>query len=85
MIDGATDRSLNENESVYVRCVKNGRLVTRMVSVIEVVHGHADGLVECNDLSFQTFGLSSWREKTVGFYADGALLNLGQEARVELE
>lgn len=56
--------------------------VNRMVSLIEVVHGHADVLVECIDVSFQEFGLPSWREKTVGFCADGASVNLGQEAGV---
>ena len=44
MIDGATDASSTENETVYARCLgTDGRPVNRMVGHEPVEHAHADG------------------------------------------
>jgi len=43
MIDGATDSSVIENETVHCRFVKDGHPVNRLVGHKPVAHGHAQG------------------------------------------
>ena len=78
MIDGATDSSNMENEAVYIRYVRDGEPVNSLVCLSEVSHAHADGIVDCIGTSMVQFGLENWKEKLVGFCADGANVNLGQ-------
>ncbi|KAL8572378.1 hypothetical protein ACOMHN_023147 [Nucella lapillus] len=78
MIDGATDSSVTENEAVYVRYVEDGVPVNHLVSLTEVSYAHADGVLECINSSMVKFGLENWKDKLVGFCADGATVNLGQ-------
>ena len=78
MIDGATDSSNTENEAVYIRYVRDGEPVNSLACLSEVSHAHADGIVDCIGTSMVQFGLENWKEKLVGFCADGANVNLGQ-------
>ena len=82
MIDGATDSSVTENEAVYVRYVEDGVPVNHLISLTEVSYAHADGVLECINSSMEKFGLQKWRDKLVGFCADGASVNLGQVSGV---
>ena len=82
MIDGATDSSVTENEAVYVRYVKEGQPDNLLVSLTEVSHAHADGLVDCINSAIEKFGIENWKVKLVGFCADGASVNLGQTGGV---
>ena len=43
MIDGATDASGKENETVHCRFVKDGQPVNRLVGHKAVAHAHAQG------------------------------------------
>lgn len=43
MIDGATDASSKENETVHCRFLKDGQPVNRLVGHKEVAHAHAQG------------------------------------------
>ena len=57
MIDGATDASSVENETVYVRCLgTDGWPVSRLVGHKPVEHAHADGkfnFFECSMLIYK--------------------------------
>ena len=43
MIDGATDASGKENETVHCRFIKDGQPVNQLVGHKEVAHAHAQG------------------------------------------
>ena len=44
MIDGATDASGKENETVHCRYVKDGQPANRLIGHKAVAHGHAQGI-----------------------------------------
>ncbi|KAJ8321702.1 hypothetical protein KUTeg_000173, partial [Tegillarca granosa] len=74
MIDGATDRSVSENEVVFVRLVEDGTPVNKLVSLCEAeLH-----MLMAIDKSFKSIEFESYRDKIIGFCADGASVNLGQ-------
>ncbi len=70
------------NEAIYVRYLHDGLPVNHLVSVTELSHAHADGVTDCIQSSMSKFGLDDWKQKLVGFYADGANVNMGQKAGV---
>ena len=78
MIDGATDQSVAEKETIYIRLLNQGKPKNHMMSIAAVNHGHSDGLLVCLETLFKDFGLPDWKQKVVGFCADGASVNLGQ-------
>ena len=47
MIDGATDASGKENETVHCRYVKDGQPANRLIGHKAVAHGHAQGIFFC--------------------------------------
>lgn len=47
MIDGATDASGKENETIHCRFVKDGQPVNRLVGHKAVAYGHAQGKFYC--------------------------------------
>ena len=55
MIDSATDSSVSENETVYVRTVLNGKAENKLVEVIAIEHDHAEGII-----SATKSGVSLW-------------------------
>ncbi|XP_033756125.1 uncharacterized protein LOC117338870 [Pecten maximus] len=83
MIDGATDCSVTENELIYVRSLgDNGTPENHYLSMEDIQHAHADGIVECIEKAFSRCGMDDWRDKLIGFGSDGASVNLGGRAGV---
>ncbi|XP_068757400.1 zinc finger protein 862-like [Montipora capricornis] len=82
MIDGATDSSGIENETVHCRFVKDGQPVNRLVGHQPVAHGHAQGVLETVNGAFSDVGISQWKEKLVGMGFDGASVNIGKKGGV---
>lgn len=80
MIDGATDSSVSENEAVYVRTIINGKPENKLVDIVPVEHGHAEGIISATKSALSNVAISenSLRSKVVGFCADGANVNMGQ-------
>ena len=45
LCDGATDKSITEQEIVYIRYVdKSGKLNTKLGDIVDLEHGHAEGV-----------------------------------------
>ncbi|XP_067668254.1 zinc finger protein 862-like [Haliotis asinina] len=80
MIDGATDSSVSENEVIYVRTVLNGKAENKLVEVIAIEHGHAEGVISATKSALSRVGISdeTLTSRIVGFCADGANVNMGQ-------
>lgn len=71
-----------KNEAIYyIRRLEDGKPVNRLVSLSEIKFGHSDGLIQCTEDTFAP-NLPNWKEKLVGFCADGANVNLGQTSGV---
>ncbi|XP_067017850.1 zinc finger protein 862-like [Acropora muricata] len=82
MIDGATDTSGKENETVHCRFIKDGQPVNRLVGHKEVAHAHAQGILDTINGAFGDCGIPRWKDKLVGMGADGASVNLGKKGGV---
>ena len=80
MIDGATDSSVSENEAVYVRTVLNGKAENKLVEVIAIEHGYAEGIISATKSALSKVGISDdeMSSTIVGFCADGTNVNTGQ-------
>ncbi|XP_070537592.1 zinc finger protein 862-like [Ptychodera flava] len=83
LIDGDTDRAMQECEIVYLRHVDktSGKPKVNLIGQKELEHAHAAGVVSaakslCDKID------DNWRAKIVGFGADGASVNLGKNCSV---
>ena len=77
LIDGSTDRSVEEQEIVYVRLMENNRPVNRFFGLIQVPDSSAKGIVQSLEEHFLKRGIDEWKRKVIGFGADGASVNMG--------
>ncbi|XP_077863556.1 E3 SUMO-protein ligase KIAA1586-like [Saccoglossus kowalevskii] len=82
MCDGATDSSIKENESIIVRYLDDGKPVNKLIGLVELEHAHADGIVAAIDKVFGSVGFEDYRNKLIGFCADGASVNMGETGGV---
>lgn len=78
LVDGSTDCSVIEKELIFVRFVKyDGKITTRLLSLKEVSHANADGLLDVLITSLLDAGLANYKKHFVGFMSDGASVNFG--------
>ena len=84
MCDGSTDSADLEQELVYVRFQQGGIPINLFLSVQALRSGDAPGICNGLDAAFQHAELSSgeWRDRLVGFGADGAAVMLGRSRGV---
>ena len=78
--DGSTDRSIAEQEAVYVRYVVNGEPINKFVGLEEVEHANASGVLDAIDICLsKRVGIlvDTLKEKLVNMNLDGAAVNLG--------
>ena len=57
MIDGATDKSVSENEVIHARIVETGEPTNKMLNLEALEHSHKDGIVSGIKSSFSKVGM----------------------------
>ena len=79
MADGSTDRSVAEQEAVFIRYVSGGKAVNRFIALVELDSGTADGVLRAigEALSLVNIDIDSQRSKLVNINLDGASVNMG--------
>ena len=79
MADGSTDRSVAEQESVYIRFVCNGEPTNRFIALVELTSGTAGGVLNAIDtaLNLVGVGIEDQKSKLVNINLDGASVNMG--------
>ena len=80
--DGSTDKGIVEQELVYVRYIsQSGELKTRLADVVNLEHGHAEGVKNGILKGLESVGLATedLSEKLIGINTDGASVNLGKK------
>ena len=79
MADGSTDRSVAEQESVFIRYVSGGVAVNRFIALVEVENGTASGVLQAidNALSLVGVDMEEQNSKLVNINLDGASVNMG--------
>ena len=82
--DSSTDRSVNDNEIVYICYINHKGLPQSLFFGLGIV-GKADAKVipEVIERIFFSRGLIEWKDKMVGFGDDGASVMLGRKGGVE--
>ena len=78
--DGSTDRSIAEQEAVYVRYVVNGEPVNKFIGLEEVEQSTSDRTLAAIDNSLATYAgvsMDMQKEKLVNINLDGAPVNMG--------
>ena len=81
--DGSTDKSIAEQELVYIRYVDpSGKVNTKLADIVALDHGHAQGVKNGVFQALDTIGLplELVAQKLVGINTDGASVNLGSKA-----
>ena len=79
MADGSTDRSVAEQESVFIRYVSGGVAVNRFIALVEVENGTASGVLQAidNALSLVGVDMEEQNSKLVNINLDCASVNMG--------
>ena len=90
LTDGSTDSSISENEAVFVvffEPTPPGRdrvkVTTSYVRLVFMESADARGVISCIDEAFKSIGIANFKEKLVGFGADGASVNQGKKEGVK--
>ena len=78
--DGSTDRSIAEQEAVFIRYLAAGTPVTRFVALVELDDGTADGVLKAIDDGLDLVGvdMKTQKAKVVNINLDGASVNMGK-------
>ena len=80
MADGSTDRSVAEQESVFVRYVVGGEPVSKFIALQEVKDVRAAGVLDAIDTALSVVAgvsIKTQAEKLININLDGASLNMG--------
>ena len=79
MADGSTDRSVAEQESVFIRYISNGVPVNRFIALVELESGDAPGVLQAIDKALDLVGINmeAQKERLVNINLDGASVNMG--------
>ena len=80
MADGSTDRSIAEQEAVYIRCVVDGTPVNKFVGLQELEVADAAGVLTAVDQVLENhagISVDTQRHKMVNVNLDGASVNMG--------
>ena len=78
MADGSTDRTMAEQEAIFIRYVCQGEPTNRFVALVELTSGSAIGVVEAIDNALDLVGINmeEQRNKVVNLNLDGASVNM---------
>ena len=79
LADGSTDKSITEQESVYVRCTRsNGRLSTHFADLVPVTSADAPGVTAAIQKGLQTLSIDKTvlKKKLSCFNFDGAVCTI---------
>ena len=80
MADGSTDRSVAEQESVFVRYVVGGEPVSKFIASQEVKDARAAGVLDAIDTALSVVSgvsIKTQAEKLININLDGASVNMG--------
>ena len=79
MADGSTDRSVAEQEVVFIRYMHNGIPVNRFIALVELESGNADGVIQAIDEALNLVGVDKEGQKIklININLDGASVNMG--------
>ena len=80
MSDGSTDRSVTEQEAVYIRCVIDGVGVNKFVGLQDLDTANAAGVLQAMDKALATragIDLDTQKTKMINVNLDGASVNMG--------
>ncbi|XP_070563662.1 zinc finger protein 862-like [Ptychodera flava] len=83
--DSSTDRSTVEEEIVYVRILRDGRPVTKFLSLQPMPRGNAESIINAIDRAFcaeLTIEPNQWKQNLVGMASDGASVMIGARGGV---
>ena len=81
--DGSTDRSILEQEIVYVRYTgEDGKVQTRLADMVDLTYGHVQGVSEgiFKALEMVELPCPLLARKLIGINTDGASVNMGKKA-----
>ena len=83
MSDGSTDKSVTEQEIVYVRMANKGLVKEHFVSIESVEKADAGGVLAAIETSMvHAAGQPDWKSKLVAIGTDGASVNTGKNTGV---
>lgn len=84
LADGATDSAVIEQETVFVRFVDQGKLITAFADIVQISHANADGVLEGIERGLKSvgFGIEDLKKKVIGCNFDGAAVMLGKKGGV---
>lgn len=77
--DGATDKSVKEQEIVYCRSSNGGLVDSFYIGIGEPERADANGIISVIDSVFGSLDIKHYRHKLVGFGSDGASVNTGKK------
>jgi len=81
--DGTQDQAFMEQEIVYIRSAKGGKVSVDFISIENVEKADATGIYNALHASMSRVGLGeTWKRKLVGFGSDGAAVMTGKNGGV---
>ena len=80
MSDGSTDKSILEQEAVYIRCVIDGVAVNKFLGLQELDTANAAGVLQAVNWVLEiraSISLDTQKSKMININLDGASVNMG--------
>ena len=78
LCDGSTDKSVIEQEAIFILFLSDGFPALRYLSIESVDNATATGVLSSLTTAFEIFGVLSFEKSLLGLNCDGASVNLGQ-------
>ena len=78
LCDGSTDKSVIEQEAIFILFLSDGFPALRYLSIESVGHATATGVLSSLTTAFERFGVLSFEKSLLRLNCDGASVNLGQ-------
>lgn len=74
MSDSSVDRSVKDQEMVYMTYVEDGKPVNHFVDIVSLEHAHSQGILDAILVGLRNVGLTEQdlKSRMVGFGCDGA-------------
>ena len=78
LCDGSTDKSVIEQEAIFILFLSDGFPALRYLSIESVDNATATGVLSSLTTAFERFGVLLFEKSLLGLNCDGASVNLGQ-------
>ena len=78
LCDGSTDKSVIEQEAIFILFLSDGFPALRYLSIESVDNATATGVLSSLTTAFERFGVLWFEKSLLGLNCDGASVNLGQ-------